>query len=491
MQDSLGWTKIQYEVDPNPDGTTDAYNPVDKTAVGVSLGDFKDSTDGIIPQADQGDLLYFMGHAYSDRMLLKDELTDVHYTDIGTTYDSSTYSSNSAWDDDLEWIILGACSIANRNYDGIQWAKTLMGSPRRAHGIYGYQASSPSYPNDYYVATKFFANAAGTSPQTIWSSWINANNYYNATNWGVIEHSGNRDYLWGKGTVTSDTTGAPVIYQYQYGDDRVELLSSASVELSNSSIQTSDFTKVKLVGSYNTTAQKLDEEVIIDQFYADEQKNQIYKIRDKKGDLIVEGPKGSKLEILHTSGAIKYSREIVDEVVNFDYMEARAMADKFLETHGGKPADAFVWKIRPLEKNLLNFGTDSVDKSEKIGYLVEYKRKVDNILVDGYNGDSIRVLVDNQGVANMHKLWRNIDKNFNNDKKPIVTPEIAQTAAINNVHKIWKVPGKADNSIKTDLVYFSKSFMHDQTVMEPAWRVEVGKDSYIFVNAYSGEIEDY
>ena len=80
LQDTLKWTKIQYEVDPNPDGTSDKYNPTDKTAVGVSLGDFKDG--GTVPQADQGDLLYFMGHAYPECMLLKDEANTVSYSDL-------------------------------------------------------------------------------------------------------------------------------------------------------------------------------------------------------------------------------------------------------------------------------------------------------------------------------------------------------------------------------------------------------------------------
>ncbi|ACV61424.1 hypothetical protein Dtox_0501 [Desulfofarcimen acetoxidans DSM 771] len=494
LQDTLGWTKIQYEVDPNPNGTGDNYNPTDKTAIGVSLGDFTDQGSGTVPQADQGDLLYFMGHAYPSEMLLKDELDSVSYTDVGSTYDSGTKSSNSAWDDDLEWIILGACSIANRDSSGVQWAKTLLGSPRRAHGIYGYKGSSPSNPQDLYVAQRFFQNAAGSSPQTIWSSWINANNATQATNWGVIEHKNNRDYLWGKGTVTSDTTGDPVIYQYQYNHSPIEIFNATK---SNS--VTNDV--YGLNTSFNVSPEELDEDTIINQFF--DGKDKLAKNKDNNGNLLVEGPSGSNLEIYNTSGAVLYSKEITEETINFGTDNAISKAEEFIKVHGGRPFDATISKIWPLEKTVIDIFNDTTGTPETIGYLVEYKRVINGMLVDGYNGDSIRVLIDKNGVSNYYRLWRDIKSNDGNKKvnnaeakgndnniKNIIASGQALEKAKRNANKIYKI-NKDINPTDAELVYFSKSFMHDQQIMEPAWRVKIDVNAYLYVNAYTGEVEEY
>ncbi|ACV62687.1 hypothetical protein Dtox_1839 [Desulfofarcimen acetoxidans DSM 771] len=577
LEDELDWETTQYEVEPNPDGTGDDYNPTDRTAIGVSLGDFKDGDN--IPQANQSDLLYFMGHGYSDHMVLDDD--EVYASDIGSSYDPDTYSSNSAWNMDLEWIILGCCSVANRDdEDGVEWAKTLLGTPCRAHGIYGYMDSSPGTGSDELVAERFFSNACTGDEQSIWSSWINANEDTNNTNWGIIVHKDNRlDHLWGQGDVGSDTEGEPDIYQYQYGDPSEEIfraVNSNSVtnhvyDLEKSNSVTNN---LSCLASYTVKPEELDEDSIVNMFFddqgeltkrqdsirnvllvgsagskdedSDEEDSVINMVHDSKGkqtinndnngnilvqestdskdedsnedsvidmvynsegklinnkdnngNLLVQGLAGSRLEINKTSGAVLYSTEFSEGTIDFGTDEAIDKAEQFIQSHGGKPSDAIVSKIRPLEKTFIDVSNDTTGKTETIGYQVEYKRTLNGMMVDGYNGDSIRLRIDKDGVSNYYRLWRDIQgnddgniKSNDTERKNIISSEQALDSAKENANKIYTISEEI-NPTDPELVYFSKSFIHDQQIVEPAWRVKIGDNAYVYVNAYTGEVEEY
>lgn len=250
--------------------------------------------------------------------------------------------------------------------------------------------------------------------------------------------------------------------------------------------------------SFNVSPERLDEDSIINQFF--DGKDKLAKKKDNNGKLLVEGPAGSKLEIYNTSGAVLYSKEIAEGTINFGTDKAISKAEGFIKAHGGKPSDFTVSRIWPLEKTAIDISNDTTGTPETIGYLVEYKRAINGMLVDGYNGDSIRVLIDKNGVSNYYRLWRDIKVNeasikgnsadADNDIKKIITSGQALEKAKRNANKIYKI-SKEINPTDAKLVYFSKSFMHDQQIMEPAWRVKIDDNAYVYVNAYTGEVEEY
>lgn len=113
------------------------------------------------------------------------------------------------------------------------------------------------------------------------------------------------------------------------------------------------------------------------------------------------------------------------------------------------------------------------------------------------------MLIDKNGVSNYYRLWRDIKSNDgnikannsdakgndNNIKKFIASGQALENAK-RNAYKIYKISNEVNPS-NAELVYFSKSFMHDQQIMEPAWRVKIDDNAYVYVNAYTGEVEEY
>lgn len=202
----LGWSRIQYAKDAEAD-----------------YWDFYDYANGLA--ADDGDILYFMGHGYWaekwGKVTIYSPLAlrvfkDRHYSPTdGNSYVNperiGTYSS-SRWDGDLEWAILGTCNTLRDNGSASRWGQTLYNG---MHTICGYKDTSSGHPDDFDIIRDWENRVRGIGYpiQCVTEAWLGANlDNPVATsrnpNWAAVGHSADfYDHIWGFGTVGDDVRG--------------------------------------------------------------------------------------------------------------------------------------------------------------------------------------------------------------------------------------------------------------------------------------------
>ncbi len=203
-----GYKRIQYEKDSS-----------------VQYWDFYDYGDDL--EADQGDILYFMGHGYASTY----SLGALIYSPLALqVFKDSDYSnsnprsycnpsrigtnSNSNWNEDLEWAIFAACSTLANNGSASRWSKVLYNG---AHTILGYRETAYGHPDDYYIICGWedrVRGIIGSTPQTITRAWRNTHLYNSyplndRDNWAAVGHSLNfGDKLIYYGGYTPDVRGS-------------------------------------------------------------------------------------------------------------------------------------------------------------------------------------------------------------------------------------------------------------------------------------------
>ena len=165
--------------------------------------------------------------------------------EVGTTFTDSTRTyTNSRWNHNIEWVIITACSQMNNypkivaladynsgvpsyySYDqpsaAYGWAKALLGTPNKAHSVWGYRWGGPADGPDVDVAEEFFL-AANANNSVLWS-WLTANESVAYYGWAGATHYGNtNERLWNEGWTGADDVGSSdVDYWYSAGSDNTQ-----------------------------------------------------------------------------------------------------------------------------------------------------------------------------------------------------------------------------------------------------------------------------
>ncbi|MWC29658.1 hypothetical protein [Paenibacillus sp. MMS18-CY102] len=432
-----------------------------------------DVTPSDFTNAKSDDVIYFTGHGSTNGSLaLKAYAGNNAPVNSYVNWDTIG-SSWKGWDntdsEDFEIAIFAACNVLKKN----SWANVLSYG---GHHLLGYR--DPSNENtDLSIIGSFYNKATGATggaPIKIIDAWKYANTDYSEYDWAVTGHKNNEnDYFYVSSGMTADQSGTSDIYHWYNGGGFYLSVSS----LATSPLDSDESSKLK----ESVVLKK--ENIDIDRIAQNLMKMQSLKQKINRSNNSVYTDGASTL-IEYPSGAINYYREMSEKPIGFSPDEALVQAGKFLKQNGGLPSDAQLSAVMPQI-------TEDANTQQQVtnGYLLEYKRKIDGVTVDGYAGDSIKVMIDSEGINYFFRLWREIDRTT--ASKPmtqIVDFEKAKEAGEeylkrNNKSNLMREFDSAE------LVYFSNSFFVEQSELTPAWKVTSGSDS-AYVNAENGEIID-
>lgn len=261
-------------------------------------------------EADDGDFLYYMGHAgsssasngvtiYSPLMLQGwNYYSNTHSRSYVNPDRIGTYS-NSKWNTDLEWAMFAACSTLRNTGSAARWGKTLYNG---MHQLLGYKNTSHGHPDDTIIAHSFATRAMGTSiyrqvftsfryahtspiyPVPEYSSTTSSGFSHsdNPTIWAAVMHEANyNDLLHGNDTgATADVNGSVSdvrYYDYQnytksggiilFGESSINLELSETkkyttkkgntVTISGENPEYNEFLSIKKVKSLNPSLEKV------------------------------------------------------------------------------------------------------------------------------------------------------------------------------------------------------------------------------------------
>jgi hypothetical protein len=94
----------------------------------------------------------------------------------------------------------------------------------------------------------------------------------------------------------------------------------------------------------------------------------------------------------------------------------------------------------------------------KIGYLVTFMHGYNGLPIEGIAGDSIKVLLDREGVALYYRMWREINtKEVSSKPKKIITEEEA-IKATKEYAKLHRIDSNETKVKKTQMTYYSMPF---------------------------------
>jgi len=171
--------------------------------------------------ADDADLLYYSTHgASNDDPALTRQRTLVYadgavrdrlYADGGDAAGNPAITpagwrvtglqTPSRWDNDLEWVVLAACNQLEywgSEEDGAhEYARAMLGYPRRIHSIWGYHEWAPEAPlysdglyRDTKIALDFLnSQSRNTGYESVDWAWESANEAYGIGHWAGLRHA--------------------------------------------------------------------------------------------------------------------------------------------------------------------------------------------------------------------------------------------------------------------------------------------------------------
>ncbi|MDP4177630.1 MAG: hypothetical protein Q8900_04735 [Bacillota bacterium] len=345
------------------------------------------------------------------------------------------------------------------------WARVLRSG---AHHILGYNLPSSDI-TDNDIIKEFLGKCygeGGIATKKIVDAWEFVNTSYQEP-WTVISHSGNRDdYMIGVAQgLTKDITGLKdIIRTTSSGTEILQLIEPTSEGISSYyevQVEQEKLNFVDVAEGLTTGVPELKE-------------NEFFKAKTSTD--------GQSNVYVYPSGAIIYEGIRNRNEFKGTSDDAIKIAEQFVRMKGGGlPDDAFLAEVIPQEEQ--NAGS----KVKKVtGYIVIFKHKIDGVEIDGISGDSIKVLVDNNGGSYMFRVWRDIKAKKLKIGKPPVDSKAAILAAEDYYHQIMKTtePPTLQNK---KIVYFSKSFKEVQTNLPLAWKITLSGRN-IFVDAQTGLI---
>lgn len=529
-----------------PDGTWNG-NTQWSTATGerdVNHWDYTNGYPGVdpYPGANSRDILYTSGHGWPNMLRLYaprawgddtrelDQLNrpdnigpDDHVVSDGETVNwqvgtdwIGTNRTASRWNDDLEWAFLASCSQLSSTGDSrLKYARTLLGTPQRAHAVWGYDATAPGDGVDVSIVNDFF-DYVGAS-YSIRYAWLKANDNYSQTNAAGVVHAStefegmppvkladidsaagttpNIHYWYipawtyssqpvaSNGSALIDTArrfidrilgvgeafaGAPSVYAgatttYTLKTELPELQELPILAAGPSAPALGARERGRLLGGT-----PVRETITPDQSYE--------AYRGAAG-LMKTWPSGAQSVLLSGESTAP---------VGMTRSGAIEQASEFVRHNGGMPQDAYLREVRAFANCAVDTVTGEHGLESVSEYIVEFGRSFDGVEIDGTNGDSISVVVSARGVGEYRRSWRNVQRarNGSGPKAQVTAAEALQVLAEEGDQYLG-TPAEADIT-DIDLVYYSMGPEHSQSAMYPAWRIRLDEADDFYVNAITG-----
>jgi hypothetical protein len=397
------------------------------------------------------DIMFHTGHGSDDGQLpLYPRDKYMKWSDLGRVSKSKI-------------VIMLTCSVLNIQ----DWGR-LLGNG--AHHILGYKQPSKD-SNDHIIISEFLAKCfgeGGIAPKTILDAWESVNNTYEEPAWTVLSHRGNiDDYMIGvESGLTQDIQGF---------DDIVRITSDVIKPISIPP----HFLLIAAPSIYDVKVQhqKIDVEHMTQNLL----KGRAILTRNNFFNAKVYTDGQSNLYVYPTEAVI-YEGTRARTIFNGTKESAIHTAEEFIKTKGGgMPPDARVAEV----KEQYQFDKTGTIKSV-ISYTIIFKNSVESVRVEGNYGDSIKVIVDNNGVSYMFRMWREVTS------KEIITgnPPVVEQDAVKRAEEYFSYNMKTVSPPKFEeiqQVYWSAPFKEFQDKLPVAWKVTLsGKD--IFVDVKTGRI---
>lgn len=509
--------------------------------------------DDMVEAADDADLLYYSGHggwqaeltlhqwspygpqhANSEDVSPDTACTNDAPWEVGIGWISEGVNE-SRWDSNIEWAVLAACvqlsTFPQNAFSGQSpaktWARTLLGSPHRAHSIMGYTHYAPT--NDDNVA-RYFARYSHQT-RSVLDSWRTANNVYAPDyNWAYVSHYANRaDYFPTLFPGPTPDTPANSSFRIDFlsksggswarilddnGNEEVigyrsplELwLASAASPLAAVLLEfPAPVTAIPGTVSTPHTVFEIDavphgkplpplRATVADASSAVRN----MKGRDRRpvtpaapGAQGVEsersGLNGHESVVFLENGVTMYSSErgLQHSPVAFSKDEAVRIVKQHLLDTGQLPADAVFVDVRPINMvSWTDMDANTLDDPQPIEYEVRFVQKVGDGFIDGAAA-GLRVCIDNEGIREVYKKWFDVGETRGvADQLP--DPAGPLVRALQEVEESSDLPDTA-RVTRMDVVYYPQ--IQDQDpLLVPSWRLEFDDGSCVHVNISTGEL---
>ncbi|MCP1123682.1 DUF6345 domain-containing protein [Bacillus sp. 3103sda1] len=439
---------------------------------------------------NQSDILYFTGHGNSTGQLVLSEGTNpnatgyeynlvANYNRVGGDIKGYTDYEN----EDAEWMIFAACSVANQTNWGRQLTNGL-------HHIFTYHNVS-SDGVDSSIIDNFIDRSFGTggyTATTMFSAWMNANRMYSEYDWAIIGHNNNKgDFVHGiKTGATSDIMGTSDVYRWKGTTSGYSSTDISGYLKSGNSLHV-DTTQEELKAleqnykyKFKVKPEEINEKEILHNLLGDNYKTT--KKAVKKLD-VLSSEQGT-VE-LYDNNSFVFSRDIQFKPISKEPEEVIKEINNFISKNGGNRNDLVLKQVLPMAEETPE-GFQIVT-----GYTVTFVQKLNGSYIDGPGAEAIVVGYDADGV-NFYK--RNV--------KEVTNKTRVKEGSIQKLgNAIGKFRTEAPRHLKTggtiateelnvnsaELVFYSATMGALDSDLVPAYKLNIDNTNAVYVNALTGE----
>lgn len=501
------------------------------------------------PGANQRDIMYLSTHGWPNQMRFYNPSTEGSTTrrldqnnapdnigpmlggswgspiepnrwEIGATYQGlSSTVTNSRWNDDIEWVFLGVCSqLSATSGSRAAYARTLLGTPQRAHAVMGYSGAAPGDTGavDVAVIDSLFSKLG--DGRSIRYSWLSANAEKNNNNAAMVLHA--KHAYEGLPPVApreaDSPAGGAVDIQYWY-------LLSGQITQGN----VSPWTRLFEGWFGASTAYASESPSVL------KGTNTTYRLKtplpESPGYIVgLEVQPSSTTPMEHAVGilgaGVDSSRDPLDsrvsvfskgerhvqvfaddnlnvqegrefgDVVSFGSDAALCYASEYLKRGVGLPQDAEVARVDEVRGASLDPQTGELSNDKTYAYVVRYEHSFKGTPISGADGDGIVVTVASQGsICGMNRTWRTVISGAS--EISVIEPDQALDTLVREGERALSLPSLVDVA-RVRLVYYANNPSVEQRSMGPAWEFMIVESDTeeptapqaVYVDAQSGEL---
>lgn len=419
------------------------------------------------------------------------------------------------------------------------WARTLLGTPNRAHSIMGYDGFSPPHPVDNDIANEFITCALSEG-RTVLDSWRTANTRVDpARNWAYVSHYANRaDYLHGVQTGATPDTAVNSSYRIDFlskkrtdsGAGWGSILSNQTAEViarhdstrkpfgwlrtllapTFAFAATPDLPSRVQHASVTLTVEPGLEPLAtqIPALRVSQNPSSLDRLlqgdtRDSSDSATRYGPNPDRITLQTerigpngtegcstlASGLQEYHSErgLSVEPVGYDRREAVRRATAFLKKNGLLTPDLVAAETQAIMHTTFDFDSTAPEVLVPVEYEVRFAQRVPDGFIDGANAGVV-VCLDDLGVREVYSRTFDLTE-AKIASSPVVpiAPVQALNAAVRSRAVTDSAPGTARTASRMHIVYHPKADSTGVTLI-PAWRVELDDGQTVYVDADSGTL---
>lgn len=387
------------------------------------------------------------------------------------------------WRNDVEWVVLYSCDVLDNFY---KWYEPLRGTGEHCHGIlasYGTLSTGTDVnPIMKNHLTAFYDNMA---TKTVVNAYMEA--AAAVGQWGaaaIFNNDNKNDYF---NNVTPDTANNLIYCTYFSYQVRQEGTALGSWdELNDPNVADGNNILYEIPVEPNSSA------IASIQCAVPSERPQLAQMSAETEELLLPF---STMFVMEDNNDVNAppvdsnDANTPDQPLSITPAEAITMAADFIEQDGGgMPTDANVGAIISRVVKIYSSDANDVNVSEPNSHyvkraIIEYRHKVDGIEIVG---DSISVTIENDQVVDYARNWHDMIAPDSNSQQTIDANEALITAVANIPH-VMLVPDTGFTITDISLCYYITTDENECSMLIPVWRFEVGKKSWVYVNAFSGE----